>query len=328
MSVPFFESNPQIVDELRGMNHNSKEYKKHLRKVLLEMGGMVYLFNYLKSTEEGNVYRKKYFRNLIFTGSLIITMFVWIAIVWILTGGKDTDQFTGSDLALFIGFITVEIANIALMMFLAFRCRRILLQGVSFALDSYSFESSGATGSTLGTYQFQRAKINKVSIIVAVLVFVVVFGVRALSNGTISALLPARTQDFSKAGLTITLTQDFHEKDVVSQTATYASSKYVVMTLKEEFTALEKSNISTDITLKEYAQDLITNNSVDATVEGNESRPYFIYSKQINGKDYTYLATVYKGSDAFWVVTYACESKNFTSSQDQFMKWADTVKVS
>jgi hypothetical protein len=328
MTVPFFDSNPGLVNELRAMDHNSKEYKKLLRKVLLEMGGMVYLFNYLKSTDEGNSYRKKYFRNLIVTGSLIITMFVWIAIAWLLTGGKDTDQFTGTDMALFIGFITIEIANIVIMMLLAFRCRRILLQGVSFTIDNYSYENNGNIGSTLGNYNFQRAKLSKISVVVAVLVFVVIFGVRALSNGTINALLPSHTQDFSKAGLTITLTQDFHEKDVVSQTATYASSKYIVLTLKEEFKILEQSNISTDISLKEYAEDIIANNSLDATVEGNESRPYFIYSRQASGKDITYLATVFKGSDAFWIVTFACDSKNFASSQAQFMKWADTVKVS
>lgn len=327
MTVPFFDSNPEIVNELRVMDHNTKEYKKILRKVLLEIGGVVYLFNYLKTTDDGNRFRRKYFHHLIATGAFLISLFVWIIVAVVLTGGKDTNQFNGTDIAFFMGFIVIEIASITLAMFFAFRCKRMLLQGVSFLIDSYRYESSGASSNTLSNYKFERSKLNKVAIVMGILTFVVVFGVIKLSNGTIDHLLTSHTQEFSKAGMTITLTQDFHEKDVVSQTATYSSSKYIVMSLKEEFQLLEQKSISTDISLKEYAEDIIANNSLDVTVEGSESRPYFVYSRQVNGKDFTYLAMVFKGSDAYWMLTFACESKDYASSQKQFMKWADTVKV-
>ena len=38
MTVPFFDSNPEIVNELRAMNHDTKEYKKLLKKILKYYG--------------------------------------------------------------------------------------------------------------------------------------------------------------------------------------------------------------------------------------------------------------------------------------------------
>jgi hypothetical protein len=326
MAIPFFDSNPQIVSELKTMDHGTREYKKLLQKVLMEIGGFTFLLNHLKTTEDGNRLRRKYFHNLIAAGAFIIAMFVWIFVAVILTGGKDLDQFSGSDMAFFIGFLVIEIASIFGAMFFAFRGKGVLLQGVSFLIDNYGYEN-GASGNTLSNYKFERFKINKVAMIVGALVFVVVFGALKISDGTFDRLFSSQAQEFAKSGLTITLTKDFSEQNVVSQTATYISSKYVVITLKEEFQIFEQNNLSTDITLKEYAEDIIANNSLDSTVEGNESKPYFIYNRQVSGKDITYLAMVYKGSDAFWIVTFACESGDYESSQKQFMKWADTVKV-
>jgi hypothetical protein len=327
MTVPFFDANPGIVSELRSMDHDSKDYKKLLQKILLEIGGMVYLFNYLKTTDEGNRLRRKYFHCLIAAGAFIISMFIWIIVAMLLTGGREIEQFTSIDIAFFIGFLVIEIASVFLAMFFAFRGRRMLLLGVSYLIDNYTYENNSAGSVTLSNYKFEKAKLNRVAIVVGIVTFAVVFGVITLGNGTISRLFSSQTQEFSKAGMTITLTQDFHEKDVVSQTATYLSTKYIVISLKEDFQTMAQYNVSTDISLSEYAEAIIANNSISTTIEGNEIRPYFVYSRKVNGKDFTYLAMVYRGSDAYWVLTFACESKNFASAQTQFMKWADTVKV-
>jgi hypothetical protein len=69
MTLPFFDSNPEIVNELRAMDHNTREYKKILQKVLQEIGGVIYLFNNLKTTDDGNRFRRKYFHNLIAAGT-------------------------------------------------------------------------------------------------------------------------------------------------------------------------------------------------------------------------------------------------------------------
>lgn len=327
MNVPFLDSNPEIAYELSTMDHNSKEYKKILQKVLIEIGGPICLFNYLKTTDEGNRFRKKYLRNFVITVLLLISLFIWIFIAVYLTDGKEIDQFAGSDIVIFIGFVVIEIASIFIAMIYAFRCKKILLEGGSYLLDNYQQIRSDVGGLKLSDYKFARSKNNKIAIIVTILIFVVFYGAISLGKGTVNQLFAAKTQEFTKAGLTITLTQGFHEQDVVSQTATYASSDHIVICLKEEFYALKQSNIPANISLEEYAEAVIRNNNIETNLTGDETRPYFIYSRQINGKEFSYLTMVFKGSDAFWTVTFACETKKFDEAQGQFIEWADTIEV-
>lgn len=327
MTIPFFDSNLEILNELRAMDHNSKEYKKLLPKILLEIGGMPFLFNSLKTKDDGKLLVKKYYNNLAATGSFITLMFICIIFVYIITGGKDTNQFNISDVAFFVGGIIFVIVSCILTMVFAFRCKRILLDGVSFLIDIYKFELNSKTGETLGNYKFEKSKINKIAIVVGIAIFVFISTGIPLTNSAINKLFMTQSQEFSKAGMTITLTQEFHEIDQVTQTATYSTSKYLVMSFKEEFNILEQSNISTDISLKEYAKEIIAYNSLDTVIGGSENRPNFVYTEQTNGKEYTYMATVFKGSDAYWSVTFACETKDYKSAQEQFIRWADTVKV-
>lgn len=136
----------------------------------------------------------------------------------------------------------------------------------------------------------------------------------------------AKAKEFSKAGMTITLTSDFIEKEIASQTAYYESQKHIVMVLKEEFTIFESIGISTDISVKEYAKLVIDNNLMTSEVEEKDGLTYFKYEKTINGKQSSYFATVFKSSDAFWLIQFACESKNAEDSEDLFVEWGQSIK--
>lgn len=326
MAIPFFDANPKIVGQLREMDHSTREYKKYLRKVFLEMGGVVFLFKALKETPGGDKIRKKYIRNLITAGAFIFSMFVWIFVAYLLIGGREPHQFTETDKFIFINFIIFEIASVILSILFAFSSRRIIYEGVSFLIDNYNFEADAANENTLNNYKFQTAKANKLSILVAVIIFAATFLISSLSSGALSRLFVS-DKEYSKAGITITLTDDFYEKEVVSQTAAYFSDKYFVMCLKEEINVLEQYGIYV-ASLKEYADIVIDNNLLDVSVQGTDSRPYFVYENQSNGKDFTYLAVLFKGSDAFWMVTFGCETKNYASAEEIFFKWADTVEIS
>jgi len=136
----------------------------------------------------------------------------------------------------------------------------------------------------------------------------------------------AKTKEFTKAGMTLSLTSDFYEKEMASQTAYYESQKYIVTVLKEEFTIFESIGISTDISVKEYAKLVIDNNMIDSATEEKDNLTFFKYEKTINGKQFSYFATVHKSSDAFWLIQFACESKNAEDSQDLFIEWAQTIE--
>lgn len=135
-------------------------------------------------------------------------------------------------------------------------------------------------------------------------------------------------KEFSKAGMSIVLTDDFVEQDIISQTATYQSAKHLVAVIKEEFSILEESGLSTDMSLKEYAEILVENNKLDSVVKVKDGFTCFEYEKTLSGKDFTYLAVVQKGTDAYWFFQFASESKDFEKSEAQFIEWAKTIKFS
>lgn len=134
----------------------------------------------------------------------------------------------------------------------------------------------------------------------------------------------AEEKVFSKAGMSITLTEDFKEQDIVSQTAVYASAKYIVMALKEEYRLFEE--IGDSLSLEEYAQLVFENNQINADIEEKDGLVYFTYENEANGRDFTYFAVVMKGPDAYWMFQFACDSSQYEDSQEQFVRWAKTVE--
>ena len=54
---------------------------------------------------------------------------------------------------------------------------------------------------------------------------------------------------------------------------------------------------------------------------------YFVYEKEVSGKEFYCTAVVYKADDAFWLVNFACEDKNKEEYSEKFIDWASTVEV-
>lgn len=134
----------------------------------------------------------------------------------------------------------------------------------------------------------------------------------------------ASEKTFEKAGMKITLTTDFYEKELASQTAYYESSSVIVTALKEEFSLM--TGLSTS-TVSEYTDMVLTNNRLSAsklTREGKEYM-YFTYEKTVSGKNFYYLATTHKSGDAFWLIQFACVASDKDEYSTQFLEWADTI---
>ena len=129
---------------------------------------------------------------------------------------------------------------------------------------------------------------------------------------------------FEKAGMQITLTSSFTEKEIVSQTAYYESTSAIVTVLKEEFTLLPDFE---NYTVSQYTDMVLTTNNLTAEKSTREGKDYmyFTYEKSVSGKDFYYLATTHKGEDAFWLIQFACSVSQKDSKTDTFLGWADTV---
>ena len=139
-----------------------------------------------------------------------------------------------------------------------------------------------------------------------------------------SGLGAAQEKEFSKAGMSITLTDDFTEQDIVSQTAVYASAKHIVMALKEEYALFEE--LGDSLSLQEYAQLVCQNNDLTADIEEKDGLVCFEYENEANGRDFAYFAVVQKGTDAYWLFQFSCDSSNYEDSKEQFIDWAKTIR--
>ena len=140
------------------------------------------------------------------------------------------------------------------------------------------------------------------------------------------------SKTFEKAGLAITLTTEFHEKEHVEYTAYYASDKMIVVTIKESFTSFEKVGKDAEMmSVEEYARLVLDtyqdfyNSASEVTVENDMVS--FVYENDALGKDYKYVWYGFKAVDAFWAVQFGCVDANFDSLQSEMLAYAKTVEI-
>lgn len=134
----------------------------------------------------------------------------------------------------------------------------------------------------------------------------------------------AQPKTFTKAGVSITLTNAFVEKEYVTMTCYYESPQLVVTLLKEEFTMLSGLE---DWTLMEYAETTIKGNKLTDSVAAmsEDGYAYFEYQKELSGNNYSYYATCHKTGDAFWLIQFGCLSKNFDNLYESILKYAKSI---
>ena len=132
-------------------------------------------------------------------------------------------------------------------------------------------------------------------------------------------------QDFSAAGMTITLNDQFDEVSYEGFTQCFESKSVAVFTLKEDFSLMPGLE---DYTLEDYADLVLSaNGMLPEELKEEDGILYFDYVTQGgDGEDYYYVATLHKGSDAFWLIQFATPAGNQDKLHDQFIDWAQTVK--
>ena len=137
-----------------------------------------------------------------------------------------------------------------------------------------------------------------------------------------------KEKEFTKEGLTITLTQSFKEASFEGYTVVYDSTKVAVFVIKESFSLLAGFE---NYTLKQYA-DLVHNANSSrnpGAVTEVEGLTTFEYSFLNTDEDqtYKYFTTVFKGDDAFWTIQFCCKAENYNEYKADMIKYAKSVKV-
>ncbi len=129
-------------------------------------------------------------------------------------------------------------------------------------------------------------------------------------------------KEFSKDGMTITLTDDFVEMESQMGFDAYYVTDYCgVMVLKEPFSLEEGLS---ELPLSDYIRDVIANNGHTNT-EPQQVDDLWYYVNNTDGL--RYYSYCYKGSDAFWVVQFGCYREDAAALEDLFYMFASTVNV-
>lgn len=138
----------------------------------------------------------------------------------------------------------------------------------------------------------------------------------------------AEKQVFSAEGMQITLTDAFTESAMEGYTACFDSREVAVFVLKEPFSLGEGLD---ELALADYAQMVLeANRSKSADrIEEIGGRPFMEYAFYNNEteEEYTYLAAMYKGPDAFWMVQFSCRTEQYERYRPFFLEWAETVEL-
>jgi len=136
-----------------------------------------------------------------------------------------------------------------------------------------------------------------------------------------------KPKEFSKDGMTITLTNSFWEKAMDGYTICYDSRKDAVFVLKEAFSLFDGAE---NLTLDQYAEMVRKNNESRSPSEIKKEEGLTImeytFLNESNGTKYAYMTTMFKTSDAFWLIQFTCAESDYETHRASFIEWAKSVK--
>ena len=138
---------------------------------------------------------------------------------------------------------------------------------------------------------------------------------------------PAETE-FSSNGFTITLTDSFRQKEIENYTVSFESKTSAIFVIKESFDLLEELS---DYSLNQYAELVKAANSkmMPSEITLTDGLTAFEYSAYNSDEDTTikYFTVMFKGTDAFWTVQFACNQDDYPVLKNEFIKYAKSVQV-
>lgn len=133
-------------------------------------------------------------------------------------------------------------------------------------------------------------------------------------------------KDFSSNGMTITLTNEFSQKDEEGFTVCFDSGAIVIFCLREEF---QIKNGLFEMSAEDYAQSVReVNADLDTSdVYTKDGYAYIEYdfNNLLLGKTFSYYCTVFKTEDAFWMIQFSCEKFAYETFKPKFEGWAKTI---
>ena len=112
-------------------------------------------------------------------------------------------------------------------------------------------------------------------------------------------------------------------------TLCFDSADVAVFVLKESFNEFVGKDIPN--TVEEYAEIVRASNhdkqpSEITNIDGLVTMEYSFHNSE-NGTTYKYLSVMFKGSDAFYLVSFATDINKYENAKPHFIDYAKSVKV-
>ncbi len=134
-------------------------------------------------------------------------------------------------------------------------------------------------------------------------------------------------KDFSAGGMTITLTDEYEEKTPASLTAYYQTDRSIVSVLREDYSIFRAQDIDPEtFTVGDYAELIKSRNELDMRQASENGVPTLTYDTESRGKSFTYYTTLYKTSDAFWLIQFASNTEDFEAMKPEFQTFMQSVR--
>ena len=103
----------------------------------------------------------------------------------------------------------------------------------------------------------------------------------------------------------------------------YGYQEIMISGIREDYSLFEEVP-----SLEEYGKLLIENNSLNSQLEVIDGLTTFTFSQLVNDSEsYTYITSIYAGTDAFWMVQAGCRTMNMSSTRDKLIDFLKTVVV-
>ncbi len=134
----------------------------------------------------------------------------------------------------------------------------------------------------------------------------------------------------SEYGLELTMPEGMVPFASADFDVAYAADEVIMTAVRERFEDYEGLELDLGaMSCEEYARLTGEINGLEQPFATDAGGNLFVtYTSFIDGREYFYYSTVRKGSDAFWLITFACAGDKSEVYTDAFEQWSASVKVS
>ena len=186
--------------------------------------------------------------------------------------------------------------------------------------NMFRFDDNDSPG--IQTHRKKRTVIATV-ILIAALIIGLCTG--RLISGRLFRNSSPEPKEFTSSGMTVTLTKDFTEDNVMGFTYSCRSKDVYMLALREAFSEAEGLK---DLTLDEYRDILLeVNELTDARVDTFDGIPGFEYDyEDEDGNAYHDRTYVYRTDESFWMIQFITFREAFSKYETTINGWAKSVR--